>query len=167
MKTFDIKLAELTTPREICPKMEEQGTKHYTYTFRYSSRIIKHGKAADNEWETGTWGNRIYRQAGGIHGWDGGGLHDTNAQEMREGMDEHFPGVNRHDITITVYDYTDELVGKTEEEIDHRLLNEEHELVKQHLYEHGAPPSLNIQKTRTHTQPMFDNLFGSSSEDLE
>jgi hypothetical protein len=167
MKTFDIKLAELTTPREICPKMEEQGTKHYTYTFRYSSRIIKHGKAADNEWVTGTWGNRIYRQAGGIHGWDGYELDDISARKMREGMDEHFPSVDRRDVTITVYDYTDELIGKTEEEIDQRLLNEEHELVKQHLYEHGAPPNLNIQRTKTHTRPMFDNLFGSNSEDSE
>jgi hypothetical protein len=159
MKTFDIKLAELNSPRDICPIMEGYGTKHFTYTFQSDYKIIKHGKAADNEWMSGTWGNRLYRQAGGIPGWDGGGLHDTSAQEMREGMEEHFPSLTRYDITIIVYDYTDELIGKTEEEIDQRLLNEEHELVKQHLYEHGVPPNLNIQRTRTHTVPVTDGLF--------
>jgi hypothetical protein len=159
MKTFDIKLAELISPREICPKMEDYGTKYYTYTFRTDYEIIKHGKAADNEWMYGTWGNRIYRQSGGIHGWNGGGLNDTSAQEMREGMAEHFPSLTRHDVMIIVYDYTDELMGKTKEEIDKRLLNEEHELVKQHLIEHGAAPKLNIQRTRTHTSPMIDGLF--------
>jgi len=156
MKTFDIKLTELTAPRDICPIMQRHGVKYYTYTFHNESRIIKHGKAADNEWEAGTWGNRIYRQAGGIPGWDGWELDDTSARQMREGMERCFPHVNRHDVTVIVYDYTDELEGKTEEEIDDRLLNEEHELVKQHLHEHGAPPLLNVQRTRTHTRPNTD-----------
>ena len=154
MKTFDIKLTELSFPRDICYKM--QGCKHFTYTFQTNSKIIKHGKAADNEWISGTWGNRLYRQAGGIPGWEGWELDDTSARKMREGMERCFPHVNRHDVTIVVYDYTDELEGKTEKEIDDRLLNEEHELVKQHLYEHGAPPPLNVQRTRTHTRPNTD-----------
>lgn len=156
MKTFKIKLAELAIPRDVCHMAEMERCKYYTYTFQTNSKIIKHGKAADNEWISGTWGNRLYRQAGGIPGWEGWNLDDTSARKMREGMERCFPHVNRHDVTIIVYDYTDELEGKTEKEIDDRLLNEEHELVKQHLYEHGAPPLLNVQRTRNHTRPNTD-----------
>ena len=168
MKTFNIDLKDYNTPRDICTVMADEKCKHYTYTFHYGSKIIKHGKASDKEWQTGTWGNRIYRQAGGIPGWDYGELDDTSAREMRKGMEKCFPSVSRRDVIITVYDYTSDLAGKTEEEIDHVLLNEEHELVKQHLAEHGAPPLLNVQGTRTRTKPNLDLFsFDDDEGDVE
>jgi hypothetical protein len=159
MKTFTITLANLTSPREICPLLEARKCKYYNYTFQSNFGVIKFGKAADNEWMAGTWGNRLYRQAGGINGWGSYALHDTSANKMREQMNIHFPTLTRNDVTITVYDYTDELVGLDEKEIDRRLLNEEHELIKKHVEDYGDTPKLNIQCTKIRTKAMFDDFF--------
>jgi hypothetical protein len=78
---------------------------------------------------------------------------------MREQMNIHFPTLTRNDVTITVYDYTDELVGLDEKEIDRRLLNEEHELIKKHVEDYGDTPKLNIQCTKIRTKAMFDDFF--------
>lgn len=159
MKTFTITLANLTSPREICALFEARGCKYFNYTFQSNTEIIKHGKAADKEWMASTWGNRIYRQAGGIEGWGGHSLHDSSANKMRELMRIHFPTLTKNDVTITIYDYTDELASLDEKEIDRRLLNEEHELIKKHVEDYGVTPKLNIQSTKIRTKAMFDGLF--------
>ncbi|CAB4125400.1 hypothetical protein UFOVP181_46 [uncultured Caudovirales phage] len=156
---FTLSLATLRYPRELCYLMERQGVKYYTYTFQTNDAVIKYGKAADNEWQFGTWGNRIYRQAGGIPGWNGNELSDTSAVKMNVQLREHFPNVTRDQVVITIYDYTSELEDLDQSEIDRILLNEEDALVKKHTEVYGSPPKLNIQKTRTRTKPLFDNLF--------
>lgn len=156
MKTFEIKLAELATPRDVCYIAEMERCKYYTYTFQSDNEVIKHGKAADSEWISGTWGNRIYRQTGGIPGWGGWSLDDTSARKMRDGMSRHFPNLTKNDITIIVYDYTAELDKEGDIEIDRVLLNEEHELINQHVQLYGVAPKLNIQKTRVRTKAKMD-----------
>jgi len=158
MRSFTLTLANLKSPRDICYIMEKKGAKYFTYTFQSNDSVIKHGKAADKEWMCGSWGNRLYRQAGGLPGWPSP-LNDTSAKKMREQMSKHFPMLTRMDITVTVYDYTEELEGKDEKEIDRFLLNEEDAMVKKHIAQYGAPPKLNIQKTRSKTKPCFDKLF--------
>lgn len=158
MKRFTITLSTLKNPRDICYLIEKRKSKYFNYTFECNSEIIKHGKASDNEWMCGTWGNRLYRQAGGIQGWRTC-LNDTSAKKMRIMMEKHFPKLTKNDITITVYDYTDELTGKTANEISKFLLNEEHKLVKLHVQNYGVPPKLNIQATPEQFIPMFDEFF--------
>jgi hypothetical protein len=159
MKQFTIILYGLNSPREICYIMEKRNVKYYTYTFHTNETVIKEGKAADNEWVTGTWGNRIYRQAGGINGWGSNRLHDTSALKMTSLMAENFPLLNRNDVAITVYDYTDELKDCDHIEIERFLLNEENKKVKEHVDKFGYPPKLNIAPTRPHPKPMFDEMF--------
>jgi len=159
MKFFTLTLANLKYPRDICYIMEKKGVKYFTYTFQSNDTVIKHGKAADNEWEYGTWGNRLYRQIGGLPGWGSYELNDTSAKKMREQMKKHFPDLTKTDITVTVYDYTDELTGEDQKEIDRVLLNEEDAMVKKHIITYGVPPALNIQQTRTKTKPCFNKLF--------
>jgi hypothetical protein len=158
MKFFTLTLANLNHPRDICYIMEQRQVKYFTYTFQSNEGVIKHGKAADNEWMYGTWGNRLYRQVGGLNGWSIP-LNDTSAKKMRDQMNIHFPSLTRMDVTVTVYDYTEELEGEDEKEIDRVLLNEEDAMVKKHISQYGAPPKLNIQKTRTRTKPCFNKLF--------
>lgn len=158
MKFFTLTLANLKSPRDICYIMEKKGVKYFTYTFQSNDSVIKHGKAADNEWMYGTWGNRLYRQVGGLDGWNCP-LNDTSAKKMREQMNKHFPGLTRMDVTVTVYDYTEELEDEDEKEIDRVLLNEEDAMVKKHIATYGAPPKLNVQQTRTKTKPCFNKLF--------
>ena len=159
MKQFVITLANMKSPREICYIMEKRNVKYYNYTFQTNEEIIKEGKAADNEWVTGTWGNRIYRQAGGIHGWGANRLSDTSALKMKELMAEHFPFVNRSAVTITVYDYTEELEDCDGCEIERFLLNEEDKRVKEHIKTVGRAPKLNIAPTKSHPKPLFENFF--------
>jgi hypothetical protein len=78
---------------------------------------------------------------------------------MRIMMEKHFPELTKNDVTITVYDYTDELTGKTAGEISKFLLNEEHKLVKLHVQNYGIPPKLNVQATPGQFIPMFNELF--------
>ena len=159
MKFFTLTLANLKYPRDICYIMEKKGTKYFTYTFQSNDDVIKHGKAADNEWMYGTWGNRLYRQVGGLDGWGNYELNDTSAKKMREMMNKYFPELSKNDITITIYDFTEDLEGEEEEEINRVLLNEEDAMVKKHVAQYGFPPKLNIQQTRTKTKPCFNKLF--------
>jgi hypothetical protein len=159
MKFFTLTLANLKYPRDICYIMEKNGVKYYTYTIQSNNGVIKHGKAADKEWCYGTWGNRLYRQIGGLLGWGNYELNDTSAKQMREQMRKFFPELTKTDITVTVYDYTDELTGEDDKEIDRVLLNEEDAMIKKHIATYGVSPALNIQRTRTRTRPCFNKLF--------
>lgn len=159
MKTYRFDLKNFSSPRELCHELEQVQCKYYTYTFDTPTETIKHGKAADHEWMAGTWGNRVYRQAGGFPGWNGAELYDSNANKMREQLKEHFPHVTKDEVTVTVYDYTQELNHSPATEIDRVLLNEEDALVKEHKKKHGSAPKLNIQETKTRTRPMFDENF--------
>lgn len=164
MQQIKIKLSTLSKPRDICRVMEAHGVKYYTYTFETADgTVIKHGKAADNEWMSGTWGDRIYRQASGIDGWKEYELSNSAANKMRHLMSDHFPDTDRYDVTITVYDYTVELTGQDQKEIDRILLNEEDALVQAHIAEHGESPKLNIQKTKTRTVPYLPTTLWDSN----
>jgi hypothetical protein len=154
MKILTFPLKDLESPRDLCAKMK--GVKYYTYTFYTQTDIIKEGKAADVEWMSGTWGNRIYRQAGGIKGWSSE-LNDTSANKMREQMRQHFPEVTKDQVSITVYDYTDELAKESKDEIDRVLLNKEDERVRAYIHERGVQPKLNVQATRTRRKPLLGN----------
>jgi hypothetical protein len=152
MKIITFPLSSMTCPRDICAKMT--GIKYYTYTFHTATEVIKEGKASDDEWMAGTWGNRVYRQAGGIAGWYSE-LNDTSANKMREKMRQFFPTVTKDQVQVTVYDHTDELKNESKREIDRVLLNEENDRVRAHIIEHGVPPKLNIQATRARRKPML------------
>ena len=158
MKTFTIQLSKLKTPRDICRIMEKKGTKHYTYTFQTPTEIIKEGKAADNEWMSGTWGNRLYRQSGGVAGWSSSELFDSSALKMRYLMEKFFPSVSKDEVLITVRDHTQDLIGEDEVTIKQVLLNEEDKRVQAHIRKYGVPPKLNIQKTKSKPRPIV-NLF--------
>lgn len=159
MKEFNIILSTINRPRDICERM--RGVKHYTYTIRtISGEIIKEGKANDDEWMTGTWGNRIYRQAGGIKGWGNLELNDSNANKTKELMAIYFPNTTKDEVIFDVHDFTDDFVGLDRVEIDRKLLNDEHDRIKAYEDIHGSPPKMNIQVTKTRTRAYLNpNIF--------
>jgi len=160
MISYSIALATLNMPRDICYIAEKHKTKHYTYTFQTHNGIFNYGKAADNEWMSGTWANRIYRKGGGIPGWRHM-LADSSASKMSELMKRYLPEVEKTDVIITVNDWTQDLLDEDEFEIDRFLLNEENKLIKSYKFVNGCAPVLNIQPTRSHPdfKTMFNNLF--------
>ena len=160
MITYSIALATLNTPGDVCYIVEKHKTKFYNYTFQTHEDILNYGKACDNEWMSGTWGNRIYRKAGGIPGWHQM-LADTSASKMTEMMEKYLPDVHKNDVIITVNDWTQDLMDEDEHEIERFLLNEENKLVQSYIALNGCMPVLNIQSTRSHPNVMimFNNLF--------
>lgn len=147
MKEITIDLSTIHRPREICELLK--GIKYLTYCFRLKDgTVIKFGKAADSEWVYGSWGNRVYRQAGGISGWVEGELACTSAKKMQVLMQEYFPNVKKDDIIISVFDHTAELEGAEKHVIEDTLLKDEDSRVQQHITDKGCAPKLNIQKTK-------------------
>jgi hypothetical protein len=158
MNTFQIDLSKLKVPRDVCSVMERSLTKNYVYFFEANQQIFNIGKAADKEWEFGTWGNRMYRKAGGIPGWKYL-LNDTSAAKMTQLMKTYLPEVSKDQVIITINDYTQLLVDETDKEVDRFLLNEENKLVRQYEKAYGCLPPLNIQNTRAHPVPLFDMFY--------
>jgi len=164
MKQIVIALAPLKAPRDICHIMEYHDIKYYTYGFfTNGGQTFNYGKAADNEWICGTFGNRIYRKAGGIDGWIYP-MNCSSAKKMSALMNQYMPGTTKDDVIIVVNDYTQDLINETQEEIDRVLLNEENDLIRAYELVNGKRPILNIQNTRCHTtvKYTFDALFEES-----
>ena len=164
MKKYSISLAKLNAPRDICHIMESCEIKYYNYEFALNGGIIFNiGKAADNEWMSGTWGNRIYRKAGGISGWVWP-MHCSSSKKMKELMQKYLPTVHKDDVIITVYDRTLELQNQPQIDIDRFLLNEEHKLIKEYQSVWGSTPLLNIQRTRI--RPDYTDTFNKLFEEI-
>jgi len=161
MKQIAIALATLNAPRDICRLMEYHDAKYYTYGFfTNGGNCFNYGKAADNEWMSGTFGNRIYRKAGGIEGWVWP-MNCSSAQKMSALMKQYMPNTEKDDVIIFVNDYTQELLNESQSDIDRFLLNEENKLVRAHESVHGIRPVLNIQDTKHHPdyRKTFNELF--------
>lgn len=164
MKQIVIALSQLQAPRKICDIMQWHNSKYMTYGFYTNGgKAFNYGKAADNEWMSGTFGNRIYRKAGGIDGWTWK-MQCSSAKKMSELMKRHMAGVTKNDVIIVVNDYTQELQNETQQEIDRFLLNEENKLVRLHESYYGSRPVLNIQDTRSH--PDFNTSFKALFEEV-
>jgi len=154
---FPINLANLRRPRDVCDYMT--GRKFYTYGIFYNSVCVKYGMSHDNEWPE-TWGNRIYRQAGGIPGWINM-LHDTSAKITTDLFYQFLPHAHKNDIIFIVNDYTQDIVTDYQKEITTFLLNRENELVKEHEKTYGEKPILNKEDTKEiiSAYRAFNNLF--------
>ena len=165
MKQIVIALATLNAPRDICRIMEYHDAKCYTYGFHTNGgKAFNFGKAADNEWMSGTFGNRIYRKAGGIEGWVWP-MNCSSAKKMSALMAQYMPDVTKDDVVIIVNDYTQELLNEDQYEIDRFLLNEENNLVRDYEKTYGTRPILNIQDTRSH--PDYKQFYNNLFEEIE
>lgn len=87
--------------------MKAYGIKKYTYTFGCKEGVLKHGLSGD----TGSqMGDRIYRQAGHLEGWNGR-LSSQSGSDMRIIADDYRAKydrvLNRQDVWIQVHDFSD------------------------------------------------------------
>lgn len=167
MTPIVIVLGSLREPIKISDIMKAADCRQYTYGFYLNgSDALKYGKSDDTEWQHGTFGDRIYRQASGLPGWADGPFDSTGAKEMRAYL-KRFPHLNwvtKDDVSIIVHDYTKdfEAAGITADaSIEARLLNEEYKLVKSYVQVHGSQPIFNKQQTKGHYDAAvgFNNFF--------
>jgi len=159
MNRIVIPLDQLNEPRDICGIMK--GVKYYNYGFFDSNgKAFNYGKATDSEWKSGSWGNRIYRKAGGIPGWQHQ-IRGKGTDDMIDLLKRFLPDIKKDEVTIVVYDHTQDLIAAKSDnfEIEEYVFDHEHTLITEHSKLYGETPALNIQKTRPHKPTMFNNLF--------
>ena len=105
--------------------MKHYGIKKYTYTFGCSDGVLKHGLSGDTKSQIG---DRIYRQAGHLEGWSGR-LNSPSGSDMRIIADEYrvkySKTLDRKDVWIQVYDFTDANDPDTEIEMHEEHLIQE------------------------------------------
>jgi hypothetical protein len=118
--------------------------------FGMDSEIIKYGKGADFEWQKGAWGNRVYRQAGNIPGWDTM-LSGPNGQEM---FIDYIPAyqvrynrsVHKDNVIVMVWDFTT-YQFLSESQFDITLRQFEDFLIEEYKKTHnGVSPAGNTKK---------------------
>jgi len=103
---YKINLAKLSSYTDICQILKEYNVKYYVYAFVCANGIIKYGYSADY---AGTWGERVYRQAGHLEGWhtrlNGSSGSDMRiiAENYREKYNKH---LNRKDVYVVIIDMT-------------------------------------------------------------
>ena len=106
-KIIMIDLGACDSWTDVSKILKQHGIKYYTYSFISKNGILKHGRSADNQPH---WGERIYRQAGHLEGWDGR-LRSSSGSDMRIIAEEYQKKYNevldRKDISIRVVDCTD------------------------------------------------------------
>jgi len=92
---------------DVAKIMKEYGIEKYTYTFGCSNGVLKHGLSGDINSQIG---DRIYRQSGHLEGWNGR-LESKSGSDMRDIADDYRAKygktLDRKDVWIQVYDFTD------------------------------------------------------------
>jgi hypothetical protein len=131
--------------------------------------ILKYGQGADYEWQRGTYGSRIYRQAGNLPGWGGLELQGPNGKEMKDIVDQYTQQtgrvVHKDDVGIMVWDFTnfsfpsEQLFKKFLEKVENYLIE------NYQIRNNGKMPVGNI-KTEAHAKDFsyvddlqFNSLF--------
>jgi hypothetical protein len=102
---LDIDLSSLLNAHEIKRIMKDNKIKFYCYLFIYKGIIMKVGMSADNDYLRGSFGERIYRQSFHIPGWPKCASKNSAGNDMLDVI-ENFPGINKNDVCIKVFDLT-------------------------------------------------------------
>ena len=101
-----IDLAKCDNPSQISRIMQQYKIRDYVYAFLWQGRVLKYGYSAD---QLGSYGERIYRQAGHMHGWPRR-LVGSSGSDMRiiseEFQKKHGRNLDRNECEIWVLNMT-------------------------------------------------------------
>lgn len=161
---YEINLQHLNAAAEISWIMSEVNAVYYVYTFEFNGNVIKHGLSVDVK---SNFGDRIYRQAGHLEGWDTQ-LHGPNGNDMRLIDAEYYAktGVhlNRNGMKIVVHDLTRTPSPHPTDPVYH-VKQLERQLIRDHQEKYNILPVGNIKDEahidrKTHVdQTVLNNLF--------
>jgi hypothetical protein len=131
--------------------------------------VLKYGKAADNEWMSGNWGDRVYRQAGHISGWHkmlGSGSGEEMIDVVANYTQQTGRFVHKDDVSIVIYDFTN-FKFPVQDKFGKYLEKVENYLIENYRSTHqGRNPVGNI-KDESHAKNMTfvtDDLFNELFE---
>jgi len=103
LPTRTIKLYMLSETKEIFQIMT--GVTDYCYAFTHITGTMKFGQSDNNEWEKGSWGERIYRQAWHIPGWNIKCSPNMSGKEFLDTI-AHYPNIHKDDVIVKIWDMT-------------------------------------------------------------
>jgi hypothetical protein len=168
--TYVIDLGQLTDFLEITNIMKTLKITNYVYSFIYQQQVIKHGISADNSL---TWGERIYRQAGHLEGWNRKLAPYSSGSDMQEISDLYYNKtgnfLNRIGMIITVVDLT-AVQSPISSDPAYPCKKMESDLIKEHIEATGSAPIGNkrTEQSRTAkgivTDAKFSELFEAPDE---
>lgn len=162
--TLTINLADMDVASEICQIMKSLGICDYAYRFKHKDNTLKIGMSADY---SVAYGDRIYRQAANIPGWNQSML-GSSGKDMIDVIREYSKDtgltVSREDCTIEIWDVTKEpqvALGrhKHNAELAESILMDQYEAV------HNRLPVGNFKDTRKSSRrgyisiDLFNDLF--------
>lgn len=144
-----IDLGQLSDFLDITGIMKQLKIVKYNYSFIYQQQVIKYGISAD---KSPTWGERIYRQAGHLEGWNRKLAPGSSGSDMQDISDEysklHGNHLNRLGMIIVVIDMT-EVISPMINDPTYPYKKLERDLIKEHIERHGCLPIGN-KKTEDH-----------------
>jgi len=162
---FDIDLSQLNNACEIKGIMKKLGVINYVYAFVYKGSVMKYGQSSyTTTYRTDPHGERIYRQARYIPGWQ-----DLPTTSNSSGGDfipviDKFHDIHKNDVSIHVWDMTNHSFS-AEDFPKHDLTIVENQLIEAHKESIGYIPVGNIND-ESHiknksivTDTVFNNLF--------
>jgi hypothetical protein len=132
---YSIDLKDLKSAVEICQLMRKASIESYCYAFEYRRETMKYGLQYDII--KSQYGERAYRQAWNIPGWDSVPL-SSSGQDML-GIVENFPSIHKDAVTLHIWDMTNYPRAsslKPNFEVD-KL---ERQLIKDHISRYGEAP---------------------------
>lgn len=168
-------LRDYKHPKNLSHAVGVIGSTRYCYAFVHlyhdpeefdiKSSVIKYGKGADFEWQKGNWGDRVYRQAGNIPGWDLM-LTGPNGSEM---LTEYIPAyqnkhnrmVHKDDVIVLIWDFTT-YTFLSEHQWDLCLRQFESFLIDEHERNFGFRPPGNLKNAAApNTTVVSDQTFNT------
>ena len=178
---YDFYLRDYNDPIELSRAIGQLKITRMVYSFVHlyyngitlKTDVIKYGKGADLEWQRGTWGSRVYRQAGNITGWNRP-LTGDSGKEMRE---DYIPtyqqrtgrNVDKNQIIVLIWDFTD-YKFLSEDQFDVELRKVENYFIEEYRNKHGINPAGNVisesaaKNASVVSDATWNNLFAEVKE---
>jgi len=109
--------------------------------------VIKYGSSNDGQCNKGYWGDRVIRQVDALPGWTRNRYRGAQAKkDFNNLLKTHFPNVNKNDIILSIWDYTDDFLGFSKAKKNKLLEKSESSLVSGYEKQNGVRPLGNIAK---------------------
>lgn len=162
--TYEIDVAELSSPYEICTIMKRLGIECYVYSITFKGILLKFGMSADN---SRNYGERLYRQVGHSKSWGALRLKGSCGSDWRiveeEFLDLYNIPIEKNHLKIKIWDLTNyefETIDKINE-----ILYIESTLIQKYKDLCGEKPLGNIHddeqifRRRAISQKTWNGLF--------
>lgn len=160
---FDIDLSQIKDACEIKGIMKKVGVLDYVYAFINGTSIMKYGQSS-YKGQRNPYGERIYRQARYISGWQKSPKTKNSSGSDFLKVLEYFPNVDKNQVRIHVWDLTGYNFA-VEHDHSYELTSVENQLIENYKHIYGIIPVGNIKdesyiksKTRV-VDAVFSNLF--------